>query len=49
MSDGPARSWRPPPLIANPYLRYGLMIAAAIYLVLAVGTIEVNWARLVDG
>ncbi len=49
MSDLPARSWRPPPLIANPYLRYGLMIAAAIYLVLALGTIEVNWARLVDG
>lgn len=45
----PARRWRPPPLIANPYLRYALIIGAALYLALALGSVEVNWARLSDG
>jgi len=43
------RRWRAPPLIASPWLRYGLALAAIAYLVLAVGTIEVNWARVIDG
>ncbi|MFG1420475.1 phosphonate ABC transporter, permease protein PhnE [Roseixanthobacter liquoris] len=43
------RRWRPPPLIANPWLRHGLTVAAALYLVVALGTVEVNWARVVDG
>ncbi len=45
----PARRWRPPPLIANPVLRIALIAGAAIYLALALGTVEVNWARLSDG
>lgn len=45
----PARRWGPPPLIANPYLRYALIIGAALYLALALGSVEVNWARLSDG
>lgn len=43
------RRWRPVPLIANPWLRHGLTLGAALYLALALGTIDVNWARVVDG
>ncbi len=49
MSTPAVRSWRPPHLIANPWLRHGLTLAAALYLALALGTIEINWARVVDG
>lgn len=43
------RRWRKPPLIANPVLRWGLLIGALIYLVFAVGSIEVNWMRVYEG
>ena len=43
------RQWKPPPLIANERLRWGLWIGAAVYLALALGTMEVNWARVADG
>ena len=44
-----ARRWAPPPLIANPWLRRGLYTGALVYLVLAIGSVPVNWARVVDG
>jgi len=43
------RRWRPQPLIANPWLRRGLIVSVAVYLALALGTVEVNWARVIDG
>lgn len=43
------RRWSRPPLIANPYLRWGLVLAAALYLAAALGTIEVRWNRVVEG
>ncbi len=46
MSDA---AWSPPPLIPNPWLRYGLYLGAAIYLALALGTLHLNWARLAQG
>ncbi|MEP9350916.1 phosphonate ABC transporter, permease protein PhnE [Xanthobacter sp. KR7-225] len=49
MSAAQARRWRPPPLIANPYLRYGLLLLSVAYLALALGSVEVNWARLSEG
>jgi len=45
----PPGHWSPPPLIANPWLRWGLITGAAIYLVLALASLEVNWQRLVEG
>ena len=44
-----ARSWRPPPLIASPLLRYAIYAGALAYAVLAIGTMEVNWARAAEG
>jgi len=44
-----ARRWRPPPLIANPWLRWAVVLGAAVYLCLAIGSVPVNWARVADG
>ncbi len=45
----PPRLWRRPPLIANRRLRWGLGLGAAVYLSLAIGSIEVNWLRVYEG
>lgn len=44
-----ARRWRPPPLIANPWLRWAVYGGAALYLAAALGTVEINWTRLAEG
>ena len=44
-----ARRWAPPPLIASAWLRGGLIVGAAIYLALALGTLRVNWRRVWEG
>lgn len=44
-----AVSWSPPPAIRNPWLRYALYIGVAVYLTLAIGTLQINWARLALG
>ncbi|MCY4261416.1 MAG: phosphonate ABC transporter, permease protein PhnE [Rhodobacteraceae bacterium] len=41
--------WRKPPLIRRAWLRRSLLIGFAVYLVLAVATIEVNWVRVYEG
>ncbi|HEX5959008.1 MAG TPA: phosphonate ABC transporter, permease protein PhnE [Hyphomicrobiaceae bacterium] len=46
---GQGRAWRRPPLIASPWLRWTLYLGALAYLVLALGSMDVNWARLADG
>lgn len=44
-----ARAWRPPPLIEAAWLRWAVYGGALLYLVLAIGTLEVNWARAAEG
>jgi len=44
-----ARQWRPPHLIANRWLRLGIIVGAAAWLVLALGSVNVNWVRLLGG
>jgi phosphonate transport system permease protein len=44
-----ARTWRPAPLIANPAIRWLTTLCVLAYLVLAFGSIDVNWARVSEG
>ncbi len=46
---GAARRWKKPPFIKRPLLRWGLILGALIYLVLATASIEVNWLRVYEG
>lgn len=48
-SPSPPRIWKKPPFIANPIIRYGIFIVAAIYLVWAFGSLPFNWARISEG
>jgi len=41
--------WKKPPLIRNALLRRGLILGFAIYLALALGTMDVNWLRVWEG
>jgi phosphonate transport system permease protein len=43
------RRWSPPPLIRNPYLRYGLLVGAVIYLVVGTLSVPVDWVRVAQG
>lgn len=43
------RTWRPPPLIPNRWLRRGLWLGALVYVTLAIGSLEVNWTRVAEG
>jgi phosphonate transport system permease protein len=51
MSAAWPTTWRrPPTLIRTAHWRWGLVYGGAlVYLVLAVGTVEVNWTRVADG
>ncbi len=44
-----ARAWRPPPLIRTPLLRWAIYLGALAYVVIGVGSVEVNWARAAEG
>jgi len=43
------RTWKRPPFIKNPKLRWALWLGAAVYLALAFGTLEISWSRVIDG
>lgn len=53
MSSEPAKNypttWKKPPFIESNLLRWSLGVGAAIYLALALGTLEVNWGRVAEG
>jgi len=44
-----ATTWRRPPLIGSPRLRWALIVGAVVYLALAFGSLEVNWNRVAEG
>lgn len=48
MSDVPD-TWRKPPFIANPALRYVLIALAVAYAVWSVSSLPFDWARIADG
>lgn len=43
------RSWSPPPLIANPLLRWALFLGIIVYLFLALSTLEIDVGRVTQG
>ncbi|SEK27746.1 phosphonate ABC transporter, permease protein PhnE [Pacificibacter marinus] len=49
MSSYPTTWRRPPQIIPDRRLRIAVQIAALVYLVLAVGSVEVNWMRVSEG
>jgi phosphonate transport system permease protein len=42
-------TWKRPPFIRKTSLRWLLWLGVLVYLILAIGSIEVNWARLSEG
>lgn len=42
-------TWRKPPFISNPLVRYGFYAAVAIYFVVTLVTLPIDWARVSDG
>ncbi len=42
-------SWKKPPFIKSPLLRWSITLGAAIYLALALGTMDINWQRAAEG
>ncbi len=44
-----ACTWTRPPLIADARLRWALMLGAIAYLIVGIGSLEVNWERVVQG
>jgi len=43
------RRWKKPPAIKRAWLRWAFGIGVIVYLALAIGTTEVNWARVWEG
>jgi phosphonate transport system permease protein len=43
------RTWKRPPVIESPALRWSIWIGTIVYLILAVGTLDINWQRIAQG
>ena len=41
--------WKKPPFILNPWMRWLLVLGLFTYVVLALGTLDVNWTRVSEG
>lgn len=48
-SASSSRTWRKPHLIANPLLRWGILIGSVVYGVWALSTMPFDWARILYG
>lgn len=42
-------SWRKPPMIANPVLRWVMILGIATYIVWSVATLPIDWQRVAEG
>jgi phosphonate transport system permease protein len=43
------RTWKRPPFIERPLLRWGLITGGVLFLVISIGTMDVDWARVAAG
>jgi phosphonate transport system permease protein len=48
-APAPRRTWRKPPAIANPVLRYSVFVLVFAYLYWAITSLPFNWERIVQG
>lgn len=48
LSSAP-RQWHKPPFIANPWSRWALYLGVALYLLVGISSVEVNWLRVYEG
>jgi phosphonate transport system permease protein len=48
-TGAPRRRWSKPPAIANPYLRYGLILGVAAYILWAFNFMPISWDRVASG
>ena len=44
-----ARQWKRPSMITDARLRWALWVGVALYLTLALGSMDINWSRVYDG
>lgn len=44
-----ASTWKKPPFVKNPALRWSIYIGAIVYFFLAFATMEINWTRVAEG
>jgi len=44
-----SRTWKKPPFIKSPLVRWTLWLLAGIYVALAFGTMDVDWGRVAEG
>lgn len=49
LEDLVGRKWQKPPFVRSALLRWSLTVGAIVYLALAIGSMEVNWARVYEG
>jgi phosphonate transport system permease protein len=49
MPPPPARVWQPPRLIEATWVRWAASLAVLLYLFLAIGSIDANWTRVIEG
>ena len=49
MNQATPRSWKRPPFIESSLLRWGLITGGVLFLVVSIGTMEVNWERVAAG
>lgn len=47
--SGHPDTWRKPPMIASPWLRYGLAVAVLLYVAWAFSTLPIDWERISEG
>ncbi|MBO6561086.1 MAG: phosphonate ABC transporter, permease protein PhnE [Nisaea sp.] len=43
------RTWTRPPFVKRAWLRWALYLGALVYLIVSVGSVEVNWVRVWEG
>jgi len=49
LNQASPRSWKRPPFIESSLLRWGLITGGVLFLVVSIGTMEVNWERVAAG